>query len=796
VAETRLALESDVQESQWRLGGRNLLQIAWQRKSIVLLCVVVALILAGVYFAQAKRVYQSTSQILVVKKTPDTSLTGVDARHGSYEDYVATHQTLIKSPRIVDYALSDKDMVKKWGLKAEFEKLNTGKDEDDQLVNIIAALGVARDRSAVGAIGHNNVMKLSFDSTNPELSQKMLNAVIESYQLYLAATYQDVSQQAANFIKEAGVTLTKDIGETTKQWEAFQQNAPLVTVRGKQGDSALQENFSNIMMKRSAVLIRMASVKTHLDVLQKGIEEKRDPKELLRELAGAPPDRAEGERFGRAPQGNVQELLQVLLQKDHELQENRGRLHPEMVAHRKKIELARSFLLSPTALWNGGDAEPAHPAGSPLDSVQEVRAHYEQKLKDLKIEEANLSELLKKEHEDARALINYEFKDTRFRESLELKKKQHDSILKRLDEISLIKNMGGYTADPIAPPKLGKKISPRGIIVFPLGLLVGLVAGFGLAYLADMTDQSFRSPEEIRRTLNLPLIGQIPALKAHEMTVVPDDPRIAALDPMLLSFFSPLCPESEAYRGVRTALYFSGLSGHKVIQVTSPNSGDGKSTLIANLAISIAQSSKRVLLIDADMRKPRSHTIFGLTGPLGLGSIMMDNHDPKEAIQETCIEGLSLMPCGPIPPNPAELLTSPRFKDLLDYLREQFDFVLIDTPPLLMVTDPTIVAARVDGVILTVRLTRDTRSQATRARDILAGMGAKTLGVVVNDVKEHAGSYGYGSGYGYGYGYGQGNGDGYHKPEVTYNRIASEKTTDTAVAPALPVSANGDHKGA
>ena len=179
--------------------------------------------------------------------------------------------------------------------------------------------------------------------------------------------------------------------------------------------------------------------------------------------------------------------------------------------------------------------------------------------------------------------------------------------------------------------------------------------------------------------------------------------------------------------------------GRKVIQVTSPNKGDGKSLMIANLAVSIAQSGKRVILIDADCRRPRQHKIFGVTADAGLAAVIADRVEPKDVIQATAVEGLSLLPCGPVPPNPAELLTSPRFKEFLDAIREEYDFVLVDTPPLLAVTDPCVVAPRVDGIFLVIRLSRQGRPNAERARAILSALAVNVLGVVVNGVTRQAG---------------------------------------------------------
>jgi capsular exopolysaccharide synthesis family protein len=215
--------------------------------------------------------------------------------------------------------------------------------------------------------------------------------------------------------------------------------------------------------------------------------------------------------------------------------------------------------------------------------------------------------------------------------------------------------------------------------------------------------------------------------------------------------------QAEAYRGVRTALYFSTHSeGHKVVQITSPNSADGKSTLSANLAVSIAQSGKRVVLVDADLRKPTVHKVFGVSSRLGLSSVIVGDATPEAAIQDSGLPGLSIIPCGPLPPNPAELLTSPRFDELLGLLRERYDFVIVDTPPLLAVTDPSVVAARVDGVLLTLRRNKNDRPTAERARQILTTLGANVLGVVVNALARRDNGGGYGGYGGYDqYGYGE-----------------------------------------
>src|SRR5262249_53509095 len=190
-------------------------------------------------------------------------------------------------------------------------------------------------------------------------------------------------------------------------------------------------------------------------------------------------------------------------------------------------------------------------------------------------------------------------------------KQLYESTLKRLAEINLVRDAGGFDARVLSRPGAGGKVSPVAYQILFGGLALGLLAGVGLAYVAELTDKSFRTPEEIRRRLGLPVVGHIPLLTADEEAARKVAGGQVVPDPLLCCYYRPKSIEAEAYRAVRTALYFSTQGeGHKVIQVTSPSMGDGKSTLASNLAVSIAQSGKRVVLVDADCRRPRPHRGF------------------------------------------------------------------------------------------------------------------------------------------------------------------------------------------
>ncbi len=176
------------------------------------------------------------------------------------------------------------------------------------------------------------------------------------------------------------------------------------------------------------------------------------------------------------------------------------------------------------------------------------------------------------------------------------------------------------------------------------------------------------------------------------------------------------------------------------------------------MAVSVAQSGKRVLLVDCDMRKPMVHRLFGVDSRRGLSQVIIGEIELADAVRQSSVPNLWVLPAGPQPPNPSELLTLPRFEQFLKSVREQYDLVVVDTPPLLAVSDPSVVAPRVDGVLLTMRIRKNGRPEALRAKEILDGLGVDVFGIVINGVDQNrnygmTGRYGYGYGYADGYGY-------------------------------------------
>jgi capsular exopolysaccharide synthesis family protein len=308
-----------------------------------------------------------------------------------------------------------------------------------------------------------------------------------------------------------------------------------------------------------------------------------------------------------------------------------------------------------------------------------------------------------------------------------------------------------------------------------MGAVLGLIAAGGLSYIREISDKSYHSAEQIAEHLCAPVIGHIPMIKPDRNAAKQID---SALDPCLCAFYSSKASASEAYKSIRTALYFSNQAdGQKILQVTSPTPADGKSTVAANIAIAVAQSGKSVLLLDADLRRPRIDKLFGIEVERGLSWLLSEaatsESDEKipellgEVIHESEVPNLSILGAGKSPDNPSELLSSTHFDRLLDAVRDKFDFILLDSPPLLAVTDPSNVAARVDGVLMVVRLRKNVKPLAAQATRMIETLESNLIGIVVNGVGSRQargyGKYGAYEGYrnrgryymyGYGYTYG------------------------------------------
>jgi capsular exopolysaccharide synthesis family protein len=279
-----------------------------------------------------------------------------------------------------------------------------------------------------------------------------------------------------------------------------------------------------------------------------------------------------------------------------------------------------------------------------------------------------------------------------------------------------------------------------------------VIFGVGLIGIAELSDRSIYKTEELEEILGTSILGNVPefswdtetkaAMRAAQRSK-------SKINRTILSHHAPQTKLAELFRGLRTQIMFTAGSEAKVLSITSAKSGDGKSTVAANLACSLAQTGRRVLLVDCDMRRPTVAPTLGLSSKLGLRELLDGTIELSDAIQTTEAVNLSVIGSGAIPKNPAELLDSRVFDDFLELVREKFDLVLLDCPPLLPVSDPSIVIPKTDGVLMVVRLDAQSRPQSKRVSEILDGLSARVLGLVINRSPKLKDKYGYYNDYAY-----------------------------------------------
>jgi len=273
---------------------------------------------------------------------------------------------------------------------------------------------------------------------------------------------------------------------------------------------------------------------------------------------------------------------------------------------------------------------------------------------------------------------------------------------------------------------------PLWIFNMPLGVLLGLVVGFGLAFLLEFMDTSIKAPSDISRRVDLPLLGTVP--HTDDLAEDIEDVRRAFMT-------NPNSPVCEAFRQIRTCLMFSGpASQRRSLLVTSPMPQDGRGTVSLNLAAAFARNGRKVLVVDANFRRPTVHELFPEARPEGFSSALVSQANWPELTYEV-EPNLSVMASGPLPPNPAELLGSEQMRKIVAEMTDEYDQVIFDGPPCLLVSDGPVTSTMVDGVVMVVRAGANTYGIVQRSRDMLSRVGAHIVGVVLNGVRVTSGGY-------------------------------------------------------
>lgn len=276
-----------------------------------------------------------------------------------------------------------------------------------------------------------------------------------------------------------------------------------------------------------------------------------------------------------------------------------------------------------------------------------------------------------------------------------------------------------------------KPVAPETFLNAVIALMIGLTIGVGLAIARELLDQTVKSATDVEKAADVPLMAAI----GYDATV--------EKSPLVLDI-SSFSPRAEAFRLLRTNLQFLDLDHPpRAIVITSSVSGEGKTTASTNLALALAQAGRRVLLVDGDLRRPRVAQLMGMDGSIGLTTVLVGRTKLEDSIQKHKESGVHVLASGPTPPNPSEILQANATHDLLARLRDAYDIVIIDAPPLLPVADAALLATAADGAIIITRHGKTTRDQLEGAAHRLAAVGARTFGVVLNMAPKRFGEMNY-----------------------------------------------------
>jgi len=678
------------------LATRGIFQILWRRQLVLFLSVIVCVATAIVYITQATPIFSSSARIVIDNSTPPI-LSQILGTTGTGMNYLSTQCDVITSTPIVTQAVGT---------------LNT--QQMPSLANVENAVGFIRSTLTASVGRTSDIITVTFESPYPNDCAAVVNAVVGSYIDNQNQKRQNMAGGLLKILKESYEKSMADRALLSQAIKTYREANPRITLQDERTNVVVQKlmTLSDALVKQQLEVVDAKSTYENAKALmsdplkvQQFIIMRRESGvgqagAYSNEMQDLEAQRRLLEARGIGADATVMKTLQVQMEI----------LKERMSAAEKRY--VESYVAAAQQSYLAAQAK-----------MDELSKTYDEQ-RDIVVQVNNASQQLL-------TMLGDLDRTNKFMDSLDTKMKEinvnnQDSTNVNIQILE--------TAKPDNNP-----IRPKRVQVLGISILVGVMMGFGAALMQDWMDQRLRSVDEISAALQLPILGVVPHITGGK----------TAMARGMEVHVEPMSEVSEAYRTIRTAVYFGVPEGQdNTVLVTSPAPGDGKTTMASNLAIAMAQAGHTVLLIDCDFRRPRQHRIFGLKDDVGLSSVLAGQHTLTEAVQATAVPNMSLLPCGPIPNNPSEILNSQVFADTLEELKGKFDHVVIDSPPVNPVTDARILAASADVTIIVVRADKSTRKLSENARESLLGVGANILGVVVNDAPRSGRGYG---GYGYGY---------------------------------------------
>lgn len=581
-----------------------------------------------------------------------------------------------------------------------------------------AAAEVLRSRVDIEPEKQSRLVSISVRDADPARAQRLVNAVVDSYREQNLDNVLSSTNSAVDWLRGQLGKLKTELESNELALHQYKRD----------------KNILSLSLDEQSNMLRGEMVQ--LNELLTGVRAKReqlDARRLeLNKISGLDTsDLASSELLASPLLQRFRETYVDAL-KDHDslLAAGKGPAHPETASAASKVARTRAALLS---------------------EVANVKGAIEREHRAVTREVAGLQRLYDSANKRALELNLMEIEFNRLRRSKDNTERLYSMVQDRTKESDLTLMMRVNNIHVVDAPLLPQRpVRPSLPLNVAGGMVAGLLLGLGLALGRELVDSSVKTPEDVESELRVPFLGLLPALGPTESPARRRRRRRTVSDatgtskPELVVHDHPTSGIAEAARAIRTnILFMSPDHPYRVLLVTSAAPTEGKTTVATCIATAMAQAGQRVVLVDCDMRRPRIHKVFDHENSLGLTSALLDISVLDSAVFESPVPKLSVLTCGPVPPNPAELLHSEAFGRVLDRLREKFDRIVIDSPPLGPVTDGAVLATRVDGTVFVVRAFKTSKEVARRALRTLRNVKGTLVGAVLNGVSPDRPGYKY-----------------------------------------------------
>lgn len=712
---------------------RDYLRVILKRRWSIITVFAIIVVSVTIHTYAATPIYQATTRLIIDKENPNVmSIQEVMAVDASGTDYYQTQYKIIESrnvaravikrlnldkneefvPKPRDNFLANlKRSVQKTAAafkKAVVALLRTREvsspqalKEHDSDYNLVSAF---ISRIEVKPIRNSRLVDVGFEAKDPVLAAKITNTLAQAYIEQNLDTKLKAVKGAVRWLHTRIVAERQKVEKAEQALLAYKTRHSIVTDFTSDVEKITAQKLAHL----NTQIVEAESVRVEAETRYKQALALKGTPDMLDSIP---------EVLNNNLIQQIKSMEVELYKRTSELSKKYGQKHPQMVAIRAELKTLQKR--------KGYE-------------IKRVVNSLNNEYRVVKAKEESLKAALAKQRKESLDLNQKAIEYGVLQREVESARQMYQLLINRFKETSLTESMKTGNIRILDRAEVSKSpVKPRKRRNILMAVLFGLAAGLGLAFFLEYLDNTIKDPEDIKRYLNIPYLGPVPV-------IAPNDDQDEDVPPEMVVLNSPKSTASEAYRGIRTGILFSSAESEpQVIMVTSAGPQEGKTITSSNLAITMAQSGNKVVLLDCDMRRPRVNKLFGISRNRGMTNLLVEKTDLKLTVFNTSIPNLHVIPSGPIPPNPSEILGSKRMEELIEVLRKNFTRIIIDTPPITAVTDAALLGKLSDGVVLVVRANRTVRDMAKTGLEQLRAVGAKLLGVVLNGVSMDRGSYYY-----------------------------------------------------